>query len=425
MQLDDVLARRAAYLRRIVRQSFDSAPEHVQGFVSRCVDGLSLPSGEPPLFKYTALPECFESARFGGYPALARSGYCFAQTDYSRLTLDSAVAFFRWLNHQRQRPENSQCELAGDSIALLGIADGLRAIEQLGLEEACVNEARTWLCGLLQQHGTSDPRLSRVRLLAGDLLDRQGRLGWWVVPSNDPYEAALDLCLWRTWPEAFRSMTHPEVCARRSLFKHLLMDPSPVEGGALHAASWLCALDVLVSDISEHAIPDVHQVVRILTASQGSFKRWRWEERTTRKGATPARWLIDKEADVQAFLLALLYPFFREQLEDEQYLRGFGLRQGRFDFAITSLRLIVEVKVLRTSDDIKELEAQVTDDLSLYFKESNPFDSMVIYIYDDRDKPEPERYPAMQDAFKRRSSRITDVVIVQRPSMIPNRDQRH
>jgi hypothetical protein len=138
----------------------------------------------------------------------------------------------------------------------------------------------------------------------------------------------------------------------------------------------------------------------------------------------PARWLIDKESDVQAFLLALLYPIFRDQLEDEQYLRGFGLRQGRFDFAITSLRLIVEVKVLRTSDDIHSLESQVADDLSLYFKEPNPFDTMVIYIYDDRDQREPEKYPAIQNSFKRRSPRIVDVIIIQRPSMIPNRDRR-
>lgn len=424
MWSDDVLAARIAYLRRIVRQSFDSAPEHVQGFVSRCLDGLSIPSGEPPLSQSAALQQCFESARFGGYPSLARAGYCFAQTDRSQLTPDSAVDFFHWLNHQRQRPKNSQSELAGDSIALLGIADGLRIITQLGIEQDSANEGRSWLCGLLQQHGTSDPRLTRVRLLAGDLLDRQGRLGRQVIQSDDPHFAVLDLCLWRTWPDAFRSMTHPDACARRSLFKRLLMDPPPTEGEVLYATCWLCALDALVSNISESVIPDVHYVVRILAATQGSFRRWRWEQHSTRRGTMPARWLIDKESDVQAFLLALLYPIFRDQLEDEQYLRGFGLRQGRFDFAITSLRLIVEVKVLRTSDDIHSLESQVADDLSLYFKEPNPFDTMVIYIYDDRDQREPEKYPAIQNSFKRRSPRIVDVIIIQRPSMIPNRDRR-
>ena len=138
----------------------------------------------------------------------------------------------------------------------------------------------------------------------------------------------------------------------------------------------------------------------------------------------PARWLIDKEADVQAFLLAVLYPYFVDQLEDEQYLQGFGLRQGRFDFAVTSLGLIVEVKVMRNTNDIKKLESEIADDLALYFKDGNPFRTMIVYIYDDRDKPEPENYPAIRDAFKRRSEHIVDVVIVQRPSMIPDRKER-
>ena len=44
--------------------------------------------------------------------------------------------------------------------------------------------------------------------------------------------------------------------------------------------------------------------------------------------------------------------------------------------------------------------------------------------YGDRDKAEPEKYSVIRDALKRRSDRIVDVVIVQRPSMIPDRDDR-
>ena len=138
----------------------------------------------------------------------------------------------------------------------------------------------------------------------------------------------------------------------------------------------------------------------------------------------PARWLIDKEADVQAFLLAVLFPYFQEDLEDEQYLQGFGLRQGRFDFAVPSLRLIVEVKLMRRRRDLSEIEAQIADDVALYFKPGGPFGEMIVYIYDDSDNPEPEQYPAIRAAFKRRDDRIVDVIIVQRPSMIPNRKAR-
>lgn len=111
-------------------------------------------------------------------------------------------------------------------------------------------------------------------------------------------------------------------------------------------------------------------------------------------------------------------------LQDEQYLQGFGLRQGRFDIAVTGLGLIVEVKVMRSTNEINKLESEIAADLALYFKDGNPFRAMIVYIYDDRDKPKPENYPAIRDAFKRRSERIVDVVIVQRPSMIPNRKER-
>ena len=79
----------------------------------------------------------------------------------------------------------------------------------------------------------------------------------------------------------------------------------------------------------------------------------------------------------------VLYPYFRNQLEDEQYLQGFGFRQGRFDFAITNLGLIVEVKVMRKASDVKALEAEIADDLALYFKDGNTFKTMIVYIYDD------------------------------------------
>ena len=137
-----------------------------------------------------------------------------------------------------------------------------------------------------------------------------------------------------------------------------------------------------------------------------------------------ARWLIDREADVQGFLLSVLYPYFGDDLEDEQYLQGFGLRQGRFDFAIRSLGLIVEVKMMRVAADLRVIEANIADDLALYFKEENPFRTMIVYIYDDEDTPKPERYPAICDSLKRRDKRIVDVVVVQWPSMIPKRDRR-
>ena len=411
-------------LRRIVRDGFGGAPEQIQGFLERALLASENPSKHILTLPEPSVNECLQAARFGGYPALARLGYCLAHHYLGSLREDTASIFLHAIGRQIERPAQTQAELAGDAIALLGIADGVRAIRLAALSSPSTEKFCLWVRGLVEHHGPSDRRLNRARLLAADLLDGQGRLGRQLAQADDLRLAALDLCLWQVWPDALRAMVHPEASARRQLFHRLLSEPTPSAGEVLHAAAWLCALDVLTADLAATYVPDAHHVARVLAATQGSFRRWRWEDKATRRGVMPARWLIDKESDIQAFLLAVLYPYYRDQLEDEQFLRGFGLRQGRFDFAVSSLRLIVEVKVVRESSDVDSVEAQIADDLSLYFKPTNPFESMIVYIYDDRDVPEPEKYPAIRDALKRRSARIVDVVIIQRPSMIPSRASR-
>ncbi|MCY4558685.1 MAG: hypothetical protein OXF79_20380 [Chloroflexi bacterium] len=425
MSYDDVLGSRMTMLRRIVREGFDDTPAQVQGFVTRVLQRENRNLDDAPLYHERPLEENLNAVRFDGYPALARAGYVLAGNQDAAVDVNLVNGFVQCIEQQRGRPPPRQIEIAHDALALLGIADGLRAAGRRGdIDGRRLEAARNWARELLDQHGGADLRLIRARRLASDLLDDQGRFGQRLVSTNETHEAALDLCLWRGWSDVLRNVKHPDAEWRHDLFRRLLTAPAPAEREVLQAASWLCALDVLTNEIARIAVPDGDHVARILAETQGSFRRWRWDERPKRRKVIPSRWIIDNEADVQGFLLAVLYPYFVEDLEDEQYLQGFGLRQGRFDFAITSVGLIVEVKVIRTTADIDSIEAEIADDLALYFKPGNPFRTMIVYIYDDRDVPEPERYPAIRDALRRRSDRIVDVVVVQRPSMIPNRSDR-
>ena len=422
----DVLASRRAHLWRILRNNVDGAPAQVQGFVERLLppenDDLNHDSTAPT----DDMNEQLDAMRFHGYPALARAGFGLAHRQETPIEPQMAARFLRCIDQQRERPPARQAEFAHDTLALLGVADGLRALASNGgaIDTQRLDIAKRWTGELLERHGPSDVRFQRARLLAIDLLDDQGRFGTRLAQSDDPHVAALDLCLWQTWSDVLRNVQHPDANTRRSLFSTLLTAPSPDEADVLHAAICLCALAVLTNDVAAAAVPDSNAVARILRATQGSFRRWRWEAEPTRRNVAPTRWIIDKEADVQALLLAILSPYFRDDLEDEQYLPGFGLRQGRFDFAVPSLRLIVEVKLIRHHRDISAVEAQIADDLALYFKPGGPFSDMIVYIYDDRDEPQPENYPTVRDALLRRDDRIVDVVIVRRPSMIPDRDSR-
>jgi len=137
----------------------------------------------------------------------------------------------------------------------------------------------------------------------------------------------------------------------------------------------------------------------------------------------PSHWLIDDEYDVQSLLWAVLYPIFRSDLVDETYLPSWGNVQPRADLGIVKLKLIIEVKIARQPSDFNDIEEQVAGDLGLYFKDTNQYDRMIVFVYDDCDQHRPERYASLRSALMQRE-RIEDVIIVRRPGMMPNRNAR-
>lgn len=189
------------------------------------------------------------------------------------------------------------------------------------------------------------------------------------------------------------------------------------------AAVWLCALDRLIAGATTSLVPSVSDTARILRSVQHALKRWRWESQSTRRGVIPARWLIDDEYDVQALLWAILYPIYQSALVDEAYLPNWGNVQPRVDLGVTTLKLIIEVKIAREPRDFAKFEEQIAGDLGLYFKVTSQFDRMIVFVYDDCDKAHPERYQSLTNALMQRE-RIEDVIVVRRPSMIPRRGQR-
>lgn len=184
----------------------------------------------------------------------------------------------------------------------------------------------------------------------------------------------------------------------------------------------LAVIEALIQESRVGRAPTVADVVRLLTNVQTGLKRWPWEERS-RRGAMPSRWLIDDERDVQALLWAILAPVYGNDLVDEYHLPHWGQVQPRCDLGILSMRLIIEVKILRTPADFRSVEEQVAGDTGLYFREPGRFDRMVVVVYDDGDRPQPERYATLAAALKQRE-RIAEVVILRRPSMIPDRNAR-
>ena len=124
-------------------------------------------------------------------------------------------------------------------------------------------------------------------------------------------------------------------------------------------AVWLTVIDALLAELRAPRVPTLaspprppHQCpVRPQVAGPGRTR--------SRRGVAPSRWLIDDEADVQALLWTILAPAYGPDLVDETYLPHTGQVQPRADLAILSLRLIIEVKFLRTPADFRAVEEQV------------------------------------------------------------------
>ncbi len=351
---------------------------------------------------------------YGGIPAVARTGFQASSPG----SFDPHL-FLQAVDRIRGRPKNGRDQLGDDDIALLGIANGVSKCDGV---DGAHDERKRWLLAIIAETGHAPTWTQRARQLAGDLLDGAGRLR--ADPAMDVNARTLDLVLRNSWPQAYGRTALIGPDERREILAALLSSELPPDGELERSAVWLVALRLLIQKMATDLVPDYNTLVEALRATQSALRRWVWDEKPNRQDISPARWLIDDESHVQSFLWAILEPRFGDQLYDEQYLPGFGQKQPRFDFGLANLKTIVEVKIARTQRDFPKIEEEVAGDLGLYFSEPERYDRMLVYVYDDSDRPHPEQYDTLRSSLTQRDRRIVDVIIVQRPGKMPNRNAR-
>ncbi|MDT7953557.1 MAG: hypothetical protein RQ966_18810 [Acetobacteraceae bacterium] len=414
-----LLSSRISELKGVILSSLEDANLGSRGLALRLVPGGELsPDGEqaPRL----DLKEAAAALAYGGVPALALAGFAVGVAGHSALPDEAAQAFALAAERVRGRVVTGRGHLGTDDVALLGIADGLACLRASGRDTTALDD---WLVELADSKPSGGYWSARMRALGADLLDGRGRLR--ADPGTGDIDAlALELCLRRTWPSAFRFTGMPARDRQQALMAELLTRDTPMPGELDRAAVWIGALRILVAGAAVALVPEVDEVVRILRATQSALKRWVWEQKPGRAQVQAARWLIDDEAHVQAFLWTVLYPIFGAELRDEQYLPGFGQLQPRYDFGIANLKLIIEVKLIRTRADFRQVEEEIAGDLGVYFSDPERFDRMIAYVYDDCDAHHPELHDGLRNALTERDARVVDVVIVRRPGMIPDRQRR-
>lgn len=419
MRSIDLLTTRRNELEGIVATSFTEARPHSVGFARR----ILRPSGADPVKHAPGfdLSSTLERTSYGGYPEVALAGFAIGGSERSEVSDEAIVSCHDVLERLAKRTGSGLVEFASDDIAVLGVADGLSSL--LSWRSLPNPALRDWLLGLIEEHRTNGAWSERARDLAADLLDGRGRLRTGTRESHSD-GLALDLCLRDAWPDVYQDVARTNQPAREHLLENLLKEVPPDVGDLERAAVWLGSLDLLVRQAAQSLVTSTEDVVRLLRNTQSALKRWMWEKTAQRSGVAPARWTIDKEQHVQSLLWTILYPVFGADLTEEEYLRGHGLTQPRYDLAISSLKLIIEVKFVRRKGDFKEVEEQVAGDSGLYFEDPGRFDRLVAYVYDDCDAPYPEQHDILRSALMRRDSRVVDVVVVSRPGTMPPRGAR-
>lgn len=420
---NDILANKLEILKSVISSSFSTASEQSQGFALRIL-GKNSCVLKTELAQFD-LSSALQSSHYGGIPVAAYLGYGIGNSknlNQDDFDLESTErTFFSALDRLFSREDQGLTEFICDEISVLGVADGLSVLSETSFSR---DHFPGQLVKLIDQGGTIDSWASRLRALSAELIDGRGRL-YERLYDDEPLTLALDICLRNCWPHVYEKSTYVERSLQQNLLKFLLTEQLPGIGDLEKAVVWFQAVDLLVQETITTLVPSTPQVVEILKNTQSSLKRWVWEESSRRKNSIPARWLIDNEYHVQSLLWTILYPIFGENLVDETVLPGYGLLQPRADFGITNLKLIIELKILREKRDFESVEEGIAGDLGIYFSELHRFNRMIAYIYDDCDKHYPELYDILRNALKKRDSRIEDILIVRRPSMIPSRKLRN
>lgn len=406
----DLLQERRQQLINVIRSSLGSSL-HCDAFVTRIVDSQDI-SWESTL---EAITDRTKEAIYEGYPAIAALGYLLSDEENQ-----SEALFIEGLARLNQRGKSSLQGFFQDDVAVLGVASGISTI--LRRKGTSSNSSISWFCETVGNSAGSNTWTDPMRDLAKNLLDKNRLMRTFIPPDNID-QLATQVSLASSWPLSYQFTEPLTKWQREALLRGFLLESSPSDGELVRASVWLNALNYSLNLEAKQLVMSPPDIVKILERVQPSLKRWPYENQARRRGASPIRWLIDNEYNVQSLLWAILYPIFGADLDDEVYVEDWGNLRPRIDFGIRSLKTIIEIKIARSASDFIEFEEQIAGDLGIYFKDTNRYDRLIVFVYDDCDLAYPEKYEGLRQSLLQRE-RVEAVVIMRRPSMIPNREER-
>ena len=235
-----------AALTKKIRDSISECQLHSLAFARRiCDDALAVETGLA-----TALGISDDTA-YGGFPEVASLGYQLASSQTRSEELE--LRFLDGIKRQQNRSEKALEALSSDDVALLGIADGISAIRKY-FPESEMHQIQEWLLDLINKEPKRNLWTSRLRDLAGDLLDRLGRLRT-PPPWSNLSSATLELVLRASWPNEFIDVELPSRDVYKEIFTDLMKRGMPTAEQVEEITVWIRSFDLLVQQNSESLFP--------------------------------------------------------------------------------------------------------------------------------------------------------------------------
>jgi hypothetical protein len=341
--------------------------------------------------------------------SLASLGFSVGYSQLSDEALDRFRHSFDMLM-QRDPFKGTHVSFAFQPIIIIGLILGIKKVSDDGWQKT----ASQWLSSII------DKRIEKGNLSGyHSLLYSYSRYllnGSVAVLSIDPDEATIEkmsILLWATKRGIFKDKNSGETLPtiRHQLINMLVKDDITVDADDKAAMIWIAASEAISVDISTYLISPSY-VSAVLSRFEDAMKRWRFDDPD--KVKNPVRWPITSEKHVQDILWLILRAYF-EDLVDEDALPKFGHKYHITDFAIPSLRLLIEVKYIYKRAEFKKIEEQIMVDSVAYLAKTQDYDKVMVFIYDESSSVQ-EHGTTKNDLMK--IDAIEDVIIVSKPSQL-------
>lgn len=341
-----------------------------------------------------------------------KNAYSIASLGYSipNLSSEASKKFIKAFELLMQRDpfKGPPVSFAFQPVTLIGFIRGVKEVSEAGWR----GQALRWLSSIIERRLISGELSGYQRLLyryAKFLLD-EATQEISVESKGLSIEelSVLEYALRRNIFKDKRQDISGEI--RRNLIEQIIKCSIPGDVDEKAALIWLAVSESVSTDICNYLLSP-HYVSAILSRFEAAMKRWRCD---SDKLKNPIRWPIVSEREVQDILYLVLRSYFGD-LIDEEAMPKIGHKFHKPDFAIPSLRLLIEVKYAYQKDDFKKLEQEIMVDTKAYLSKTQDYDRILVFIYDESSSVQ-EHDVTKKDLKK--LEEIEDVIIVSRPSQI-------